>query len=135
MFMKGRLLASLLGAAVVLAGSVVAAPAAQAHTNCSYPWVCIYDVTVNPDRKLQYQDFGYQALPANARDTVDHIFNTRNNDRVKLWDIDHGQHWICFNPNEHTNLGNFAPPWGGTWANDVDAIEIQTQASCGARQG
>jgi hypothetical protein len=131
-----RLLAALLAVAAIFAGTVVLAAApAQAHTNCAYPYVCIYNVTVDPDRKLQYRDFGYQLLPSNARNTVDHILNTRHDDRVKLWDIDHGQHWICFGPGAHENLGDFAPPWGGTWANDVDAIEIQTQASCGARQG
>jgi hypothetical protein len=134
--MKRRLLAALLAVAAIFAGTVVLAAApAQAHTNCAYPYVCIYNVTVDPDRKLQYRDFGYQLLPSNARNTVDHILNTRHDDRVKLWDIDHGQHWICFGPGAHENLGDFAPPWGGTWANDVDAIEIQTQAACGARQG
>jgi hypothetical protein len=133
--MKRRLLAALLTVAAICAGTVVAATPAQAHSNCAYPWVCIYNVTTDPDRKLQYQDFGYQALPSNAWNTIDHILNTRNNDRVKLWDTQHGLHWICFGPGAHANLGDFAPPWGGTWANDVDAIEIQTQSTCPARQG
>lgn len=133
--MKRHLLAALLTIAAVFTGTLVAAAPAQAHTNCSYPYVCIYDVRPSPDRKLQYQDFGYQLLPGNAWNIVDHIKNTRRDDRVKLWDTQHGNHWICFNPGEHANLGDFAPPWGGTWANDVDAIEIQTQSSCGARQG
>jgi hypothetical protein len=108
-----RLLAALLAVAAIFAGTVVLAAApAQAHTNCAYPYVCIYNVTVDPDRKLQYRDFGYQLLPSNARNTVDHILNTRHDDRVKLWDIDHGQHWICFGP-AHTRTSAISRRPGG----------------------
>lgn len=110
-------------AAIALPASLLNATQAQAHDNCTWPWVCLWDVRTDPDRKFQFQDVGRQSLPvANA---VDHIRNTRRDDVVWLWDVRTSpDSKICVAPETHLDLGAIG------WHNRVDAIEIRTESKC-----
>jgi len=112
----------------VLTAPVVTATPAQAgsYRDCSYPYVCLYSGSYSSGSKLvQYQDALYQNLASNRQNQADSVVNTRNDDSV--WLLDTGaspDRYLCIPANGRVNLGDYAHPNGGTWANDVDTIRI-----------
>lgn len=93
---------------------------------CSYPRVCLYDGSYQNGSVFGwFQDTYYQNIPAGGQNRADAVVNTRNDDSV--WLLDTGPSpdaYICIPRNTAVNLGNYAHPKGGTWANDVDTIKI-----------
>jgi hypothetical protein len=101
----------------------VASPAQADHANCAWPWVCLWDIRVEPDLKMQYEDLGRQRLAAS--NIVDHVYNTRRDDSVLLWDVaTNPDTRTCILPNTRVNLVDRG------WHNRADRIEIRDQATC-----
>jgi hypothetical protein len=127
MKLNGKLAATLLTAGLAATSTALTAPSASADTmhDCSYPRVCLYDGSYQSGSIFSwYQDTTYQSIIGGGN-RVDAVVNTRNDDSV--WLIDQGASpdaYICIPRNTAVNLGNYAHPNGGTWANDADAIKI-----------
>ena len=119
--------AAISGAVVVTALGVLAIPAqASSMWGCNYPRVCLYDGSYNGGRFFaSYQDTYYQNIPSSGQNRADAAVNTRNDDSV--WLLDTGASpdaYICIPRNTAVNLGDYAHPNGGTWANDVDTVRV-----------
>jgi hypothetical protein len=127
MKLNRKLSATLLTAGLAATLTPLTAPPAAASSmhGCSYPRVCLYDGSYqNGSTFSWYQDTSYQAIIGGGN-RVDAVVNTRNDDSV--WLIDQGASpdaYLCIPRNTAVNLGNYAHPNGGTWANDADAIKI-----------
>ncbi|MFF8399717.1 hypothetical protein [Streptomyces sp. NPDC016172] len=127
MNLNRKLAATLLTAGLAATSTALTAPAASASSmhGCSYPRVCLYDGSYQSGSIFSwYQDTTYQAIIGGGN-RADAVVNTRNDDSV--WLIDQGASpdaYICIPRNTAVNLGNYAHPNGGTWANDADAIKI-----------
>ncbi|MFH8464392.1 hypothetical protein [Streptomyces sp. NPDC017991] len=136
---RTRLGASALAVAALATGAVTmsASPASAVSMHgCSYPRVCLYDGSYqNGSIASYYQDTYYQAT-LGGRDTADAAVNTRNDDSVWLIDRDMSPDaYLCVPRNTAINLGDYAHPNGGTWANDVDAIKIWGDPDTGTCSG
>lgn len=87
--------------------------------------MCLYDGSYqNGGIFSWYQDTSYQSIIGGGN-RADAVVNTRNDDSV--WLIDQGASpdaYIRIPRNTAVNLGDYAHPNGGTWANDADAIKI-----------
>ncbi|MFJ8881833.1 hypothetical protein ACIRJR_00285 [Streptomyces sp. NPDC102402] len=127
MNLNRKLAATLLTAGLAATSTGLAAPSASASSmhGCSYPRVCLYDGSyANGSIFSWYQETKYQAIIGGGN-RVDAVVNTLNDDSV--WLIDQGASpdaYICIPRNTAANLGNYAHPNGGTWANDADAVKI-----------
>ncbi|MBW8739034.1 MAG: hypothetical protein JF621_18560 [Streptomyces turgidiscabies] len=127
MKLNGKLSATLLtaGLAATLTPLTASPASAASMHGCTYPRVCLYDGSYqNGSIFSWYQDTSYQAIIGGGN-RADAVVNTRNDDSV--WLIDQGASpdaYICIPANTAVNLGNYAHPNGGTWANDADAIKI-----------
>ncbi|MFD5160376.1 hypothetical protein ACFWMJ_20260 [Streptomyces hawaiiensis] len=127
MKLNRKLAATLLTAGLAATSTALTAPSASAVSmhGCSYPRVCLYDGSYqNGSIFSWYQDTTYQAIIGGGN-RADAVVNTRNDDSV--WLIDQGASpdaYICIPRNTAVNLGDYAHPNGGTWANDADAIKI-----------
>ncbi|WNZ09862.1 hypothetical protein [Streptomyces sp. 11x1] len=127
MKLNRKLSATLLTAGLAATLTPLAASPASAASmhGCTYPRVCLYDGSYqNGSIFSWYQDTSYQAVIGGGN-RADAVVNTRNDDSV--WLIDQGASpdaYLCIPRNTAANLGNYAHPNGGTWANDVDAIKI-----------
>ncbi|MCF2126754.1 hypothetical protein L1I79_09905 [Strepomyces sp. STD 3.1] len=128
MTLKRKLAATLLTAGLAATSGLLTAPSASASSmyDCSYPRVCLYDGAYSARNVFGYfQDTYYQNIPDGGRNRADAVVNTRNDDSV--WLLDTGASpdaYICIPRNTAVNLGDYAHPGGGTWANDVDTIKI-----------
>lgn len=130
MKLNRKLSATLLtaGLAATLTPLTASPASADSMHGCTYPRVCLYDGSYqNGSIFSSYQDTTYQPiLPSpGGGNRADAVVNTRNDDSV--WLIDQGASpdaYICIPRNTAVNLGNYAHPNGGTWANDADAIKI-----------
>ncbi|MDQ0932291.1 hypothetical protein [Streptomyces turgidiscabies] len=130
MKLNRKLSATLLtaGLAATLTPLTVSPASAASMHGCTYPRVCLYDGSYQNGRIYSsYQDTSYQPiLPVpGGGNRADAVVNTRNDDSV--WLIDQGASpdaYICIPRNTAVNLGDYAHPNGGTWANDADAIKI-----------
>ncbi|GAB3951338.1 hypothetical protein [Streptomyces sparsus] len=139
MSLKTRLTASLFAVGVAAAALPLAASPAQAASmhGCKYPNVCLYKGSYTSGSIWgRYQDPGYQSMPSAYRNVTDAVVNTRNDDSV--WLLDTGpspDRYICIPRNTAVNLGAYAHPNGGTWANDVDVINIWQPSDNGLCSG
>jgi hypothetical protein len=118
-----RTLTVLAAFGVALPAALVAGSPAQAHhSNCPYPYVCLWDVRTSPDTRYTVRAFGYTNLPVG--NVVDHVYNTRNDDSAILWDYGTQPNTgICIAPHQRADL---AP----RWHNRVDMVEIRDNPSC-----
>lgn len=125
MKLNRKLAATLLtaGLAATLTPLTASPASAVSMYACSHPHVCLYDGAYqNTDMFSWFGDTYYQAT---IGDRADSVVNTRNDDSVWLIDEDETpDRYICIPRNTAVNLGNYAHPNGGTWANDVDAVKI-----------
>ncbi|MFE3516358.1 hypothetical protein [Streptomyces sp. NPDC059166] len=139
MSLKTRLTATLFAMGVAAAALPLAATPAQAASmhGCSYPNVCLLQGSYTTGTIWgRYKDAGVQSMPVAYRNVTDSVINTRNDDSV--WLIDSGANpdrYICIPRKTAVNLGNYAHPNGGTWANDVDVIKIWPASDNGLCSG
>lgn len=120
---------ALLIAVAALLATTLAAPAqASPYRDCPYPYVCLYNGAFwNGSKLVQYKDAYYQVFANDRKDRADSVVNTRNDDSVLLIDTRgrYDSHYLCIPANTQVNLGDYALSGRGTWANDVDAINIR----------
>ncbi|MEU3985296.1 hypothetical protein AB0F77_35420 [Streptomyces sp. NPDC026672] len=134
-----KLAATLLTAALAATLTpLTASPASAASMHgCSYPRVCLYDGAYSGGSPFGwFQDTYYQNIPSGGQNRADAVVNTRNDDSV--WLLDTGASpdaYICIPRNTAVNLGDYAHPGGGTWANDVDTIKIWGDPDTGTCSG
>ncbi|MFI6209892.1 hypothetical protein ACIBAI_26510 [Streptomyces sp. NPDC051041] len=139
MSLKNKLNAILLALGATAAVVLLTASPAQAASmyGCSYPYVCLYNGSYSAGSIWgRYQDPGYQSMPTAYRNITDAVVNTRNDDSV--WLLDTGpspDRYICIPRNTAVNLGNYTHPSGGTWANNVDVINIWQPSDNGLCNG
>ncbi|MYQ78985.1 MULTISPECIES: hypothetical protein [unclassified Streptomyces] len=139
MSLRTRLTATLFALGVVATAIPLAASpatAASAH-GCSYPYVCLFNGSYQSGTIWgRYKVPGYQSMPKAHWNTTDAVVNTLNDDSV--WLLDTGpspDRYICIPRNTSVNLGDYAHPNGGTWANDVDVINIWPPSDNGLCSG
>ncbi|MGW1127856.1 hypothetical protein [Streptomyces sp. NPDC002526] len=139
MSLRTRLTATLFALGVVATAIPLAASpatAASAH-GCSYPYVCLFNGSYQSGTIWgRYKNPGYQSMPKAHWNTTDAVVNTLNDDSV--WLLDTGpspDRYICIPRNTSVNLGDYAHPNGGTWANDVDVINIWPPSDNGLCSG
>lgn len=130
--MNKRVLAAV-GAVTVGLSTVVATAPAQAASmyDCSWPNVCLYDGAYQKKNDFISVSRSYTELAKNDRNRADAVVNSLNDDSVWLitnpgWPnlSKKNPRYLCVPANTHVNLGTYAHPSGGTWANKVDAIKI-----------
>lgn len=115
------------------------APPADAGSmwGCAWPYVCLYSGSYSSGFIMwSHSGTAYTNMPSSTQNQADAVVNTRNDDAV--WLLDTGPSpdaYICVEANTAYNLGDFAHPTSGTWANDVDTIDIRPEAGCSVRQG
>lgn len=128
-----RLMAALAVAAVGLSSAIATVPAqAASKHNCNWPNVCLYDGTyTNKNPFVSIKTTAYHNLYYNKNAALSHqnradsVVNSLNDDSV--WLLDTGpspDRYLCIPANTAVNLGDYAHPSGGTWANKVDTIKI-----------
>lgn len=84
----------------------------------------------------RYQAPGYQIMPSASGNVTDAVVNTRNDDSVRLLDTGPSpDRYICIPRNTAVNLGAYAHPNGGTWANDIDVVNIWQPSDNGLCSG
>ncbi|MFI2431325.1 hypothetical protein [Streptomyces sp. NPDC018693] len=139
MKLNRKLAATLLTVGLAAGSTMLTAPAASAVSmhGCSYPNVCLYDGSYQSGSIFfRFQGTAYQNLPVSGQNRADAVVNTRNDDSV--WLLDTGPSpdaYICIPRNTAVNLGNYAHPRGGTWANHVDTVKIWGDPDTGTCSG
>jgi hypothetical protein len=117
-----------LAALATVVGVFVTTPAqAASHYGCSYPNICLKNGSYNGGTKIwQAWSSGYHILPSGDQNVADSVINTKNDDSI--WLLDTGtspDRYLCIPADTYVNLGSFAHPTrGGTWAGDVDVVQI-----------
>lgn len=130
--MKKRVLAAVAAATVGLSSAVAIAPAQAASMyDCSWPNVCLYDGAYQKRNDFISVSKSYTKLTKNDGNRADAVVNSLNDDSVWLitepgWPnlLKKNPRYLCIPANTAVNLGTYAHPSGGTWANKVDAIKI-----------
>ncbi|WP_329492775.1 hypothetical protein [Kitasatospora herbaricolor] len=116
-----------LAAAALASLTVVAVPSAQATSRygCDWPYVCFYATESSTTPVAKYKDLGEQPLSETAQRALK-VYNSRNDDRVKLWMFN--QYWECVNPNQaKATWSGKTTPHGINWPMK---IKIEDAAKC-----